>query len=166
MKIALIITVIITIIIALAGLRHPGGTWDGRVNRSIIILIKSEDGRSLPGATVLLIQNFDSLTKNRSREEVIEEKLNSVKNNNITDENGVVVLSEYFGAGGGYGSNGRTGRYILTGDIFVMHDDYFDFSAPLSDLIGEKRVSLDMKELGFTASLKSKNPEQAAPSNR
>ena len=156
MKKALIVAAAIVLLIGVAGLTRPGGAWDGHVSRQIKIQIKSADGRSIPGAFVLLIQRWDSLTKQRSKEEVLEDYLNNTKSSIISDESGTVELVEDFGAGGGFGPHGRTGHFIVTGDIFVLHNEYLDFRAPLSDLVGERRVSLEKKELGFTVFLKPK----------
>ncbi len=162
MKKALIVTAAIAVLVAVAGLTTPGGTWDGRVIRPIRIQIEGADGIPVQGATVMLVQGLDGLTKHRSKAEVIEDYRKNAKEPLVSNENGTAELTGLFGAGGGFGNHGRTGRFIVTGDIYVFHDDYSEFSAPLTDLIGERRVSLEKKELGLTIFLEpNKEPNKA-----
>lgn len=141
-------------------LASPMVFWDGQANRPIKVTVRSEEGRVIAGANVSLIQNMDERIKEVISEEEFSKHLVASKHRFESDKTGSGVLKGQFGAGGGSGPFGRTGRFVVSGILTVTHPDYADISLPLANFTDDRRISIRKKELEFTVFMSRKRAEQ------
>lgn len=134
----------------LLGLASPTVIWDGGVSRPISVLVlDSEDGHAISGATVVLdIPHDRAFAEHLSPQEMIG-FLTHDRRLTTSDERGQAILHGQFGAGGSYSFFGRTGKFGVEGFLRVSHHDYRTSEDLLQNYLGERRFSIGTKQLNI-----------------
>jgi hypothetical protein len=117
-----------------------------------------------------LIQGMDYLIrdgfiKDGASPQKFEDDLQKRQHRFVSDNKGNGVLVGQFGAGGGKGLLGKTGRFTISGDLVISHSDHIGFTVPLVNFTGESRFSISESELPITVFMNPKRTEQAAAPN-
>ncbi len=156
---------LIGLTVGAAFLTSPMLFSSGGVTRTLKVTVRDQDGRILSGARVALIQGFDERIRPIVSEKEFSEHLEKAHQLIVTDKHGGGILMGQFGAVGTLGPFGRSGRFLVRGDIMVTHEGFSDLTLPLANFTGDSRISIWRKTLEFTVFIKRKQAEQVATSD-
>ena len=156
MKKIIIAVLAIGVALGLAFLLSPRIIWDGSVSREIKVTVRDTSGRVVENAEVSLIQNQEEHLRGFLGEADFAKHLYESQHRTKTDRYGKGILVGRFGAGGGSGMFGRTGFFLVGGDLEVTHSEYTDFTSPLMNFTEDRRISIRESRIELTVHVKKK----------
>jgi len=143
-------------VVFLVMLAIPTTICDGVVGRPINVTVRNRTGAIIPNASIMLLLNIDESLERIMKKEDFIAQLKANKRFSITDTKGTGSLLGHFGAGWSNGIFGRSGHFLIDGDLVVSHPDYIELRAPLQNFTQDRKISMNKTTLNITVFLDAK----------